>query len=381
MISLKSHFLSFFCQTTTNENGSLVAKPLINLHVTPNGCGLFGCDSDKQNAYPDDYYNYDDFNTRRHQQQRPPSKKNNFFSSSNKPKRHYQPDDFFKPSNQYPDYSNHGSTSQTKNRNGYVQQNSQYQERYGYQQQNNQYDLPQYNPPRQQLNNYNDYQNHASSSSIYNDLQNSNKPVFDALRFSNSENNGFVGNANKNVKFSSTSQDRQPVTQVIRHEHYHFHENSNSNKYQNRAQNRGVVPQLTPAHEGISFGFNDYPGFLNDEPRFRSTTVEIEDEIKIASESDKTSLESENIKSPKTPIGPKQKEKSSFSFPKTQKSLNRSKRDDHPPHPTPPKPAKNIEAVGDCKSNIVSFTFSNNSNLTHLACLEYILAIVLFYIL
>ena len=131
MITLKSHFLSFFCQTTTNENGSLVAKPLINLHVTPNGCGLFGCDSDKQNAYPDDYYNYDDFNTRRHQQQRPPSKKNNFFSSSNKPKRHYQPDDFFKPSNQYPDYSNHGSMSHTKNRNSYVQQNSQYQERYG----------------------------------------------------------------------------------------------------------------------------------------------------------------------------------------------------------------------------------------------------------
>eukprot|EP00094_Tigriopus_californicus_P009692 TCALIF_09343-PA protein Name:"Similar to Sb Serine proteinase stubble (Drosophila melanogaster)" AED:0.05 eAED:0.05 QI:0/0.8/0.81/1/0.9/0.81/11/167/1357 len=33
-------------QTTTNEEGELVAKPLINLHVTPNGCGIFGCDND-----------------------------------------------------------------------------------------------------------------------------------------------------------------------------------------------------------------------------------------------------------------------------------------------------------------------------------------------
>ena len=35
-------------QTTTNDDGELVAKPLINLHVTPNGCGIFGCDYDEQ---------------------------------------------------------------------------------------------------------------------------------------------------------------------------------------------------------------------------------------------------------------------------------------------------------------------------------------------
>ena len=353
----------------------MVAKPLINLHVTPNGCGIFGCDYDKQNSYPDEYYNYDDFNTRRHQQQRPPSKKNNFFSSSNKPKRHYQPDDFFKPSHQYPDYPE--SVSQDRNRNRYPPQKSQYHDRYGYQQQNDQYDLPQYNPSKQNIHkSNNNYQNRPSSSHSFNAFQESNKPALDAHRFSSSGNNGFVGNANKNVKFGTSTQDSQPVTQVIRHEHYHFHENSNSNKYPNRAQNRGVVAQLTPAHEGISFGYNDYPGFLNDEPRFRSTVLDIDDKEEITSESDKSSLGLEPINSSKNPIGPKQKEKSSFSFPKTQKSLNRSKRDDHPTHSPLPKPSENIEAVGNNNSNSVSFAFPSNLNPTHLACLECILVVV-----
>ena len=340
-----------------------MAKPLINLHVTPNGCGLFGCDNDKDNTYPDEYYNYNDFNTRRHQQQRPPSKKNNFFSSSNKPKRHYQPEDYFKPSHQYPDNSGHKSMSQ--DRNGYPFQSSQYHNSNGYQQ-SNQYDPPQYNPPRQQFND-NGYQNRPSSSSIYNELQNSNKPLFDALRFSNSGNNGFVGKVNKNVKFGGTSQDREPVTQVIRHEHYHFHENSNPNRYQNRAQNRGVVPQLTPNHEGISFGYNDYPGFLNDEPRFRSSVVEIENKEENNSEADKTNHESDDNKSSKTPIGPKPKEKSSFSFPKSGKSLNRSKRDNPSPHSLAPEPTHNIEAVRDCISDNLSYTFPKYLKRTLLA--------------
>ena len=38
--------LSF--QTTTNDEGEVVAKPLVNLHVVPNGCGIFGCDYDEQ---------------------------------------------------------------------------------------------------------------------------------------------------------------------------------------------------------------------------------------------------------------------------------------------------------------------------------------------
>ena len=36
-------------QATTDDDGKPVAKPLINLHLTPNGCGIFGCEAD-------DYY-------------------------------------------------------------------------------------------------------------------------------------------------------------------------------------------------------------------------------------------------------------------------------------------------------------------------------------
>lgn len=38
-------------QTTANEKGELVKKPLINLHVTPNGCGIFGCDDEGVENY------------------------------------------------------------------------------------------------------------------------------------------------------------------------------------------------------------------------------------------------------------------------------------------------------------------------------------------
>ena len=52
-------------------NGSVVAKPLINLHLTPNGCGIFGCgkDSDfpvrKDERYPEDDFYYQDNNYNR----------------------------------------------------------------------------------------------------------------------------------------------------------------------------------------------------------------------------------------------------------------------------------------------------------------------------
>merc|ERR1711976_53662 len=34
----------FSLQTGTNDNGDLAIKPLVNLHLTPNGCGVLGCD-------------------------------------------------------------------------------------------------------------------------------------------------------------------------------------------------------------------------------------------------------------------------------------------------------------------------------------------------
>jgi hypothetical protein len=42
-------------QTTANEKGELVKKPLINLHVTPNGCGILGCEEEGLENYGGQY--------------------------------------------------------------------------------------------------------------------------------------------------------------------------------------------------------------------------------------------------------------------------------------------------------------------------------------
>ena len=306
----------------------MVAKPLINLHVTPNGCGIFGCENDKDNYYPDDYYQYNEypnnFNTRRHQ---PSSQKNNFFPSSNKPKRHYQADDFFKPSNAYPSYSQQNPTFQQYGGNRQTHQNTPYHNKNLH------------------------YPNRQNPSSIYDNLQGSQQSVFDALRLSQNGNNGYTG-TNTKVKFGGSNQNRQPA-QVIRHEHYHFHESENKNQHNSNYQNRATVAQLTPTHEGISFGQNNYQGYLNEVPRFRSSLDADENNGDIVAELDKTNSESENVKR-KTPLGPKNNAKNTFSFPKgetNQKILNRSKRDDQPPYSLAPEPAKTIQAVRDSLEN------------------------------
>ena len=80
-------------QATTNSNGSVVAKPLINLHVTPNGCGLFGCtnnDLRKDERYPEDSYNYYDDNEGNY----------NYYGDRRQQVK-FQPDDAFQPSTRY----------------------------------------------------------------------------------------------------------------------------------------------------------------------------------------------------------------------------------------------------------------------------------------
>ena len=36
----------FSFQATTNDDGAIAYKPLVNLHLTPNGCGVLGCDKE-----------------------------------------------------------------------------------------------------------------------------------------------------------------------------------------------------------------------------------------------------------------------------------------------------------------------------------------------
>ncbi len=45
----------FSFQTGTNDNGELSLRPLVNFHVTPNGCGVLGCDkacADEVSSFP-----------------------------------------------------------------------------------------------------------------------------------------------------------------------------------------------------------------------------------------------------------------------------------------------------------------------------------------
>ena len=156
---------------------------------------------------------------------------------------------------------------------------------------------------------------------------------------------------------------------MIKHEHYHFYEDGNRNQYKsnNNDQNRATVPQLTPNHEGVSFGYNDYPGYVNDGPRFRSSIISTDDitnsnaeadkvpsvadvkkrqatlnpSVSFPDKSDETKTLQENEESNGKPQG-------AFSFPKSDSSSqghSRSKRDDHPPYSLAPEPSKTAEAV------------------------------------
>lgn len=55
-------------QATADSNGTLVAKPLINLHLTPNGCGILGCENDLQGGFLPGLFN----NRRKSQDQSAP---------------------------------------------------------------------------------------------------------------------------------------------------------------------------------------------------------------------------------------------------------------------------------------------------------------------
>ena len=189
-------------QATTNDDGELVNKPLINLHVTPNGCGLFGCEEDGFDA---SYQNY--FGTRRQQS---PNRQVQFEQLTPSPA--YNEPVYNPPRYNPPKYD---SRPPRFPQNNYKQQYHQKQNQPQYQQPQNQQQYPQ--PQNQQQ-----YPQ-----------QNYNRP-------SSNNNNVRFGNANNNQQV------------VIKHEHHHYHHDSNQN---NKKYN----------DNGINFGY-DGPSFrtLND---------------------------------------------------------------------------------------------------------------------
>ena len=127
------------------------------------------------------------------------------------------------------------------------------------------------------------------------------------------------------------------------------------------------VQRLTPAHEGISFGHHNYPGFVNNDPRFRTATIAVDDIQGVDAEPDKGSMKPEN-KEHQTDTNPalafpsngqesnidgqktkRQNKKTPFSFPKdnsNQKIYRRKKREDvHAPYTVAPEPVETVQAV------------------------------------
>lgn len=157
-------------QATTNDDGEIVNKPLINLHVTPNGCGLFGCD---ENGFEPSFQDF--FGTRRKQQNSRP---------------HYEQ---LTPS--YPQQPQY-----------YPQQPQNY---------------PQ-NTPNYQQNNY--PHQHSSSypkqTPVY---QGGLNPSFQRPQRPQRP------NSNNRVRFG----DNNPSEVVIKHEHHHFHHHEEGNKRYN----------------------------------------------------------------------------------------------------------------------------------------------------
>lgn len=89
-------------QATTNDNGDIVNKPLINLHVTPNGCGIFGCE--------DEFYPSDLFGTRRQQGSAAPQRRPVYEQLTPSPSYNPQPiypENPYRPTYNQPQYPVH----------------------------------------------------------------------------------------------------------------------------------------------------------------------------------------------------------------------------------------------------------------------------------
>jgi hypothetical protein len=208
-------------QATTGENGDLVAKPLINLHLTPNGCGLFGCELDE-------YYN---------NRKAGSSSKGGVIGSAldllfpkkkqSQPNYDYphQPEHHTRHHNdqqyQYNDQQyQHNDQQYQQNDQQYQQNDQQYQHNTPqypqYQQNNQQYTPQEYVPPVNQ--------NYPSNRKEFGpELP---PPSHDGHHHqSNGNVNGFGSNTKK-VSFGSHDEP------VVKHEHHHFHHHEHKGRGQ-----------------------------------------------------------------------------------------------------------------------------------------------------
>ena len=224
-------------QATTNDEGEIVNKPLINLHVTPNGCGLFGCEDEFAPSIPEFFGG-----NRRHQNK-------NIQYEQLTPVHHQQNHHF---QNQY--QSNRPSNQQQLH-------NQQYHSSSQYQQNQQNYQYPTQYQQNQQ--NYyeqkNTYQHHTAK-----------RPGGSRVRF---------GNDNQDI--------------VVKHEHHHYHHHQHNERHKDNGISFGYTDgpyfrtlNLTDEENQVKrntkfpSGEGDKEGFQF--PKSRSLNKRDADELSIA---------------------------------------------------------------------------------------------------
>ncbi len=204
-------------QATTGEDGQLVTKPLINLHVVPNGCGILGCD------YDDEYNGYN-------RKQSGAGGLLGFLFP--KKKRHPGGYDHqssgFSPSQPYVPHQNNFAGHYADKRDQYYQDT---------------YYRPNYQQPQPQPQPQPVYQQPTyEQTPVYQQQQ----PVYQQ-----------PATSTKTIAFHNDDE------KVVRHEHHHFHHHSaapNQNNNNNNGYLRSGESQANAGGGGISFGYNRYGG-------------------------------------------------------------------------------------------------------------------------
>ena len=312
-------------QATTNEDGEIVNKPLINLHVTPNGCGVFGCEDEFnpsnlfQNANE-----YNPFRNRRHQSQRRPDTRPVHYEQLTPSPQYY-------PENNYQSQNNYNSQNFAQRKH----QNNQYQQ----QQRPQKYTPPkfpetQYNPQNQYHQSQNQYHQSQFNPSSYPEHQNNRQSSNNRVRFGGNNNKYYQQSQSQYHQSQNEYHQERPKEVVIKHEHHHYHHDNNQN---NKRYN----------DNGINFGYDNGPYFRTLDNQTDSAITDLEENSPIVPKSGEAEKESEENK---------KKSDSAFKFP-SRSARNLSKRSaDHEN-----LPAEDIQPVGKntYTSNHLNLTLSS----------------------
>jgi hypothetical protein len=218
-------------QATTNDAGELVNKPLINLHVTPNGCGLFGCENYEEPSFQSSFVDTI-FGTRR--EERPKRRRPNYEQLTPSPV-------------YYEDYPTH---QQPPNQQYHQPQNQQYhqpQNQQHHQPQNQQY---QPNNQRYQSQNQQQYQSHNQQQPQYQEQQYHQQQTHQPPVYHKQQQTKFH-HSKPSTKVRFGTYETAADEGIVKHEHHHYHHHEPAN--QNRFREGGINFAYNKGEEGAYF--------------------------------------------------------------------------------------------------------------------------------